>query len=197
MALQSMTGFSRAVADHEGTSIAWEVKSVNGKSVELRLRLPPGFERLEPAVRQAVQKRFSRGNFQASLTITRGASSQAQPVVNEAFLKDVAGLAQRLQEQFGLAAASADGLLSLRGVLDLPEQAESDEQRSALDAVLLEALGRALAGLEAARASEGEALVRLLLGHVGTIEELTLRAEGDPSRDPSVIRQRLADQVRL
>lgn len=197
MALQSMTGFSRAVADHEGTSIAWEVKSVNGKSVELRLRLPPGFERLEPAVRQAVQKRFSRGNLQASLTITRGVSSQAQPVVNEAFLKDVAGLAQRLQEQFGLAAASADGLLSLRGVLDLPEQAESEEQRSALDAALLEALGNALAGLEAARASEGEALVRLLLGHVGTIEELTLRAERDPSRDPSVIRQRLAEQVRL
>lgn len=197
MALQSMTGFSRAVADHEGTSIAWEVKSVNGKSVELRLRLPPGFERLEPAVRQAVQKRFSRGNFQATLTITRAVASQAQPVVNEAFLKDVAGLAQRIHEQFGVAAASADGLLALRGVLDLPEQAESEEQRAALDDALLEALGKALSGLEAARASEGDALVKVLLGHVATIEELTLRAEGDPSRDPSVIRQRLAEQVRL
>ena len=115
-----MTGFARAVADHDGVSIAWEVKSVNGKSVELRLRLPPGFERLEPAVRQAVQKRFSRGNFQATLTVGKAGGLQAQPVVNEAFLKDVAGLAQRLQEQFGVAPPSADGLLSLRGVLDVP-----------------------------------------------------------------------------
>jgi uncharacterized protein (TIGR00255 family) len=95
MALQSMTGFARTVAAHEGAAIAWEVKSVNGKSIETRLRLPPGFERLEPAARQAVQKRFSRGNIQAVLTVAR-TGVQAQPVVNEAFLRDVAGLAKRL-----------------------------------------------------------------------------------------------------
>jgi len=192
-----MTGFARSVADHRGVSIAWEVKSVNGKSVELRLRLPAGFERLEQAVRQAIQKRFSRGNFQATLTVSRSAATQVQPVVNEAFLKDVAGLAQRLQEQFGVSAASADGLLSLRGVLDLPEQAESEEERAALDTALLAAFEDAIAGLEAARMAEGEALKRLLLGHVEAIEALTLKAEADPSREPSVIRQRLADQVRL
>ncbi|MEQ1944079.1 YicC/YloC family endoribonuclease [Mesorhizobium sp. VNQ89] len=197
MALQSMTGFARSVADHRGVSIAWEVKSVNGKSVELRLRLPAGFERLEQAVRQAIQKRFSRGNFQATLTVSRSAATQAQPVVNEAFLKDVAGLAQRLQEQFGVSAARADGLLSLRGVLDLPEQAESEEERAALDTALLAAFEDAIAGLEAARMAEGDALKRLLLGHVDSIEALTLKAEADPSREPSVIRQRLAEQVRL
>jgi len=197
MALQSMTGFARAAADHDGVSIAWEVKSVNGKSIELRLRLPQGYERLEPALRQAVQKRFSRGNFQATLTLGRAGALQAQPVVNEAFLKDVAGLAQRLQEQFGVTAASADGLLALRGVLDLPEPVESEEVRAALDASLLAAFDRALAGLEAARSTEGAALKALLLGHIDTIEALTLRAEADPSRDPAVIRQKLAEQVRL
>ena len=197
MTLQSMTGFARAVADHDGVSIAWEVKSVNGKSVELRLRLPPGFERLEPPVRQAVQKRFARGNFQATLTVGKAGLQQAQPVVNEAFLKDVAGLAQRLQEQFGVAAASADGLLSLRGVLDLPEPIENEEFRAALDVALLAAFDNALAGLEAARRAEGGALKALLFGHVDAIEALTLKAEADPSRDPAVIRQRLAEQVRL
>lgn len=197
MTLQSMTGFSRAAADHDGVSIAWEVKSVNGKSVELRLRLPPGFERLEPAVRQAVQKRFARGNFQATLTLGKAGLQQAQPVVNEAFLKDVAGLAQRLQEQFGVAPASADGLLSLRGVLDLPEPIENEEFRAAFDAALLAAFNDALAGLETARRAEGEALKALLLGHVDVIEGLTLRAEADPSRDPALIRQKLAEQVRL
>lgn len=197
MALQSMTGFARVSADHDGVPLAWEVKSVNGKSVELRLRLPPGYERLEPAVRQAVQKRFVRGNFQATLTIGKVMGTQPQPVVNEAFLKDIAGLAQRLQEQFGLTAASADGLLSLRGVLDLPEAVETEEARGALDAILMARLDDALASLEIARRHEGDALEKLLLGHVDEIERLTLAAEGDRSRDPAVIRERLAEQVKL
>jgi uncharacterized protein (TIGR00255 family) len=197
MNLQSMTGFGRAVAEQASTSIAWEVKSVNGKSIEVRLRLPQGFERLEPAVRQTLQKRFSRGSFQATLTIGRAAGSQAQPVVNEAFLKDVAGLARRLQEQFGVAAATADGLLSLRGVLDIPESAETEDARAALDAAIMAAFENALNGLEHARQQEGEALGVLLLGNIDEIETLTLRAEADPSRDPASIRERIAEQVRL
>jgi uncharacterized protein (TIGR00255 family) len=197
MNLQSMTGFGRAVAEQASTSIAWEVKSVNGKSIEVRLRLPQGFERLEPAVRQTLQKRFSRGSFQATLTIGRAAGSQAQPVVNEAFLKDVAGLARRLQEQFGVAAATADGLLSLRGVLDIPESAETEDARAALDAAIMAAFENALNGLEHARQQEGEALGVLLLGNIDEIETLTLQAEADPSRDPASIRERIAEQVRL
>lgn len=197
MNLQSMTGFARAAGEYTGTAIAWEVKSVNGKSVEVRLRLSQGFERLEPAIRQTIQKRFSRGNFQATLTIGRAAGSQAQPVVNEAFLKDVAGLAKRLQEQFGVAPATADGLLSLRGVLDIPEITETEDERAALDTAILAALEEALGGLEKARQGEGEALRALLSGHIDTIEALTLRAEADPSREPAAIRERIAEQVRL
>ena len=197
MHLQSMTGFARAAGEYAGTAIAWEVKSVNGKSVEVRLRLPQGFERLEPTVRQTIQKRFSRGNFQATLTIGRAAGTQAQPVVNEAFLKDVAGLAKRLQEQFGVAPASADGLLSLRGVLDIPETVETEDERSALDVAIMAALEEALNGLEKARQGEGEALRSLLSGHIDAIEALTLQAEADPSREPAAIRERIAEQVRL
>ncbi len=197
MSLQSMTGFARSVADHGGTFIAWEVKSVNGKTAELRLRLPQGFERLEPSVRQAVQKRFARGNFQATLTVDRALGVRPQPIVNETFLKDIAGLAQRLQEQFGAAPASADGLLSLRGVLDVPEPIESEEDRAALDVVLLAALDKALAGLEAARKAEGAAMTAVLGGHIDAIEALVLAAEADPSREPATIRARLAEQVSL
>jgi uncharacterized protein (TIGR00255 family) len=197
MNLQSMTGFARVVAEHEGTAIAWEVKSVNGKSAEVRLRLPPGLERIEPMARQAVQKRFARGSFQATLTVTRPAGMQAQPVVNEAFLKDVAGLAKRLQEQFGIAPASADGLLSLRGVLDVPEMLETEDMRAALDAAIHATLDVALTNLQHARQSEGEALRLLLVTHLDTIESLTLRAEADPSREPATIRERIAEQVKL
>ncbi|MGP2492440.1 YicC/YloC family endoribonuclease [Mesorhizobium sp. PUT5] len=197
MNLQSMTGFARASADHAGAAIAWEVKSVNGKGLEIRLRLPPGFERLEPMLRQAVQKRFARGSFQAALAVSRTGAAQGQPVINEAFLKDVAGLAQRLQEQFGAAPATADGLLALRGVLEMPDAVESDDERAALDAAIEAALADALAGLENARRGEGAALGDLLAGHLDAIEALTLRAEADPSREPAAIRERIAEQVRL
>lgn len=196
MGLQSMTGFGRSTAEHEGAAIAWELKSVNGKALEARLRLPPGLERLEQPVRQAIQRRFSRGNIQAGLTVSRAALT-AQPVVNEEFLKDLAGLALRLQEQFGTAPATADGLLALRGVLDTPDTVEDEEARAAFDAAVLAALDAGLDALEAARRDEGVALGRLLLGHLDTVEALTLRAEADPSREPAAIRARLAEQVRL
>jgi uncharacterized protein (TIGR00255 family) len=192
-----MTGFARATAEQGGTAVAWEIKSVNGKTVEARLRLPTGFDRIEAAARQAILKRFSRGNIQATLTIGRVAGTLVQPVVNEAFLRDLAGLARRLQEQFGVAPASADGLLALRGVFDMPEATESEEIRAALDSAVLGALDAALAGLEQARQSEGEALKGLLAGHLDAIEQLTLRAEADPSREPAAIRLRMAEQVRL
>lgn len=196
MGLQSMTGFGRASVDHDGAAIAWELKSVNGKGLEARLRLPPGLERLEQPVRQAIQKRFSRGNVQAGLNLSR-LGLAAQPVVNEAFLTDLAGLARRLQEQFGTAPATADGLLALRGVLETPDTVEDEETRTALDAAILSALDLALAALETARREEGAALGRLLSGHLDAIEGLTLRAEADPSRGPATIRARLAEQVAL
>ena len=194
MALQSMTGFGRSASEQAGTAVAWEVKSVNGKSLEARLRLPPGFERLEQGARQAIQKRFTRGNVQAVLTVSR-TGLQSQPVVNEAFLRDLAGLAKRLEEQFGVAPASADGLLGLKGVFDLPDAMEDEDARAALDAAILAALDRALAGLEAARLGEGAALGDLLRGHLGQIAELAAAAGADPSREPAAIRQRLAGQV--
>ncbi len=196
MNLQSMTGFGRASSDHRGNSIAWELKSVNGKGLEVRLRLPPGLERLEQAARQTIQKRFSRGNIQVGLSVVR-VGAQEQPVVNDEFLKDLAGLAKRLTEQFGVAPATADGLLALRGVLDVPETVEDDETRAAFDTAVLAALDQALDSLATARTLEGQALGAVLEGHLAAIEGLTVRAERDPSRDPASIRTRLSEQMRL
>ncbi|RST85903.1 YicC family protein [Aquibium carbonis] len=196
MAVQSMTGFARASAELAGASIAWELRSVNGKGLEARLRLPPGLERLEQAAKQIIQKRFSRGNVQASLTLSRN-NSAVRPVVNEVLLEEAAHLAKRLQERFGCAPATADGLLALRGVLEIPELAEDEEMRNTLDSASLSVLEEAAAGLEQSRRSEGAALAAILLGHLSTIEHLVLRAEADPSRNPAVIRERIGGQVRI
>lgn len=196
MALQSMTGFARAAGEHDGTAIAWELRSVNGKGLEVRLRLPSGQDRLEPSVRQQVQRRFTRGNLQATLSMSTG-GRLVQPVVNDAFLKDLAGLAKRLEDQYGCQPATADGLLALRGVLEVPEDALGEEERALLDADVLAVLGRALDALEAARKEEGEALRALLAGQLDAIAALARRAEADPAREPAAIRARLAEQVKL
>jgi uncharacterized protein (TIGR00255 family) len=196
MSLQSMTGFARATVERDGSTATWELRSLNGKGLDMRLRLPPGLERIEQPVRQAIQKRFARGNVQAALTLS-GTAMQVQPVVNEAFLKDVAGLAKRMEEQFGVSPATADGLLGLRGVLEFPDRIEDDDARNAVDAVILEALESALDELERVRVQEGAATGEWLTGHLARIEELTAKAEADPSREPEAIRARLAEQVRL
>ncbi len=69
--LASMTGFARAQDEAPGISWVWEVKSVNGRALDLRLRLAPGFDALEPELRAALAQRFRRGNFSANLAVTR------------------------------------------------------------------------------------------------------------------------------
>jgi uncharacterized protein (TIGR00255 family) len=192
-----MTGFARAAGQAGAVAATWEIRSVNGKSVELRLRLPQGMDRLEPLVRKAVAARFSRGSFQCSLSLIRTSPAHALPVVNETFLKQAADLARRLEAEFGVAPATADGLLSLRGVLDIPETAESEEERGAIETGALALLDEVILGLEAARQSEGQALQVVLSGQVDEIERLALMAEADPSREPAAIRARLVEQVKM
>jgi len=168
----------------------WELRSVNGKSADLRLKLPPGYERLDQPVRKSVRKRFHRGSIFATLTLSRSTTAPA-PVVNEEFLDDVAGLASRLEERLGRQPASADGLLALRGVLEPPATSEDEDVPAGRDAAILECFETASADLETMRKEEGAALAAILLDHIARIEQLTLSAESDPS----AIRERLRMQL--
>lgn len=189
-----MTGFSRAQSDSELASVSWELRSVNGRGLEVRLRTPNGFDWIDNICRQAIQKKFKRGNIQANLNVTRQAGSSV-PVVNEAFLKDVAGLAKRLEERFGAKSASADGLLALKGVLEIPDNSVSDEDREALQALVAASLDEALSSLKTTREEEGKALGGILIEKLDELQSLTDSAEADPSRSPEAIRERLASNV--
>lgn len=195
MSLQSMTGFARAQCDDELASIVWELRSVNGRGIEVRLRLPPGYERLEQPARALLLKLFSRGNIQASLTLSRGEALR-KPVIDEELLAEFAALARRLHEKYGVAPASADGLMALRGVMDMPDTSKDQNTWERLDALILSTLEEATDALARARCEEGAALRDVLLGHVATIEILTRKAEADPSREPENIRVRLEAQLR-
>lgn len=195
MTIQSMTGFARASGSAGNERIVWELKSVNGKGLEARFRLPSSFESIEQPARQAIQKAFQRGNIHASLAVTRDADADAALSINETFLTELAMLAQHLERDFGVAPARADGLLALRGVIEMRDAVLDEEVRAQRDHAVLSVLDDALAGLADARREEGAALRGLMLGHVDQIETLTDRAEADPSRDAAAIKARLAAQV--
>lgn len=196
MALQSMTGFAR----REGTSgrwrWAWELRSVNGKGLDLRLRLPPGLERMETDVRRITGELFSRGNMQANLSVS-AAENRFETVLNQDALANVLAMRDQLAGVIDPAPLTLDTLLSIRGLVEFRETEDSEEEIAARDADVTKGLLAALADLTLMREQEGAALSRVLLNHVSTIEDLTHAIERDPSRTPQEISARIKAQVAL
>jgi uncharacterized protein (TIGR00255 family) len=194
MSLHSMTGFSRLDGSACGQRWTWELRSVNGKGLDVRLRLPPGLDRLEIPARNRIAERLSRGNVQVSLALTREAGATVLRV-NEEVLAAVLAAMNRVAEKIDATAPTLDGILGIKGVLETAEVEDDEATRAALDAALLDGLTTAVDGLIAARASEGAAVGRVLTGHIDEIERLTAAAEACPARTPQAIRARLAEQV--
>ncbi|KQS96625.1 YicC/YloC family endoribonuclease [Rhizobium sp. Leaf386] len=196
MPLQSMTGFAR----REGTSgryrWAWEPRSVNGKGLDLRLRLPTGTEHLETDVRRLIAESFSRGNMQVNLSVSTSEAG-VETVVNQGALAAVLSLREQLRDVIDPAPLRLDTLLSIRGIVDFREPEEQEGERAARDADLLSGLHLALADMTTMRQAEGEALRKVLLEQIETIEMLTRQIEADPSRSVQSISVRLAGQVAI
>jgi uncharacterized protein (TIGR00255 family) len=194
MALQSMTGFAR----REGTSgryrWAWELRSVNGKGLDLRLRLPPGADRLETDIRRLIGEQFSRGNLQASLSLSAD-ESRFEAVLNQQALSAVMAVREQLAGVIDSAPLKLDTLMSIRGIIEFREVEEGEEAAATRDADIMAGLEGALYDLRTMRQHEGRALGQVLLGHVETIETLTATVEHDPARSPSEIASRLVAQV--
>jgi uncharacterized protein (TIGR00255 family) len=194
MSISSMTGFSRASAGYEGLHWQWDIKSVNGKALDVRSRLPQGFDHLEVAVREAVSRHIRRGNVQVSLTCD-GVAMREQIVVNEPALEQVVALAERLGKRLGSPPPRVEGLLGLRGILETRTVEDSEDAARARDRLMLESLERALADLAADRRAEGSRLAGIVSRQLQRIEELTIAARDNPARAPEIVRERLAEQV--
>jgi uncharacterized protein (TIGR00255 family) len=194
MTLQSMTGFARLDGQIGRYQWAWELRSVNGKGLDIRLRLPPGFERLEAETRKRLGHAFSRGNIQASLSV-QASAGKVEAMINDAALDAVMALRERLGDRIDPAPLKLDTLLSIRGVVDFKEEDEGEGAVDALDHAVLEGLDKASASMKAMREREGEALSAVLGGQIDVIERLALVVELDPSRSPDQIRTRLENQI--
>ncbi|MBV9062227.1 MAG: YicC family protein [Alphaproteobacteria bacterium] len=196
MSLVSMTGFAEAHGAHGSLRWRWEVKSVNGRGLDLRLRTPPGFDSIEAAARTLASDRFRRGNLQASLSVEPQEGARGLRVDAEA-LASAVRLAKRIAEETGLAPARVDGLLALKGVIVQDELAPAESaERDARDAALLESLATAFDGLRRARRTEGAKLGQALLGIMDEIERLTEQASQLAAAQPAALRERLASQLK-
>jgi uncharacterized protein (TIGR00255 family) len=194
MAVSSMTGFARAAGSSGGWRWAFEIKSVNAKGLDLRLRMPPPFDRVEADARARLAKALARGTCFATLTAQREGS--AIPVrIDQAALGAIAAVARSAAEKAGLAPPTMDGLIALRGVVETVEAADDEAQVNAACAGALASLDEALAALGAMRRTEGQALAALLRQQLDAIEVLTLAADANPARRPDAVRARLAESV--
>jgi uncharacterized protein (TIGR00255 family) len=194
MTLQSMTGFARLDGQIGRYQWAWELRSVNGKGLDIRLRLPPGLDRLEAETRRRLGQVFARGNVQASLSLQAGVG-KVEAVINDAALDAVMALRERLGDRIDPAPLKLDTLLSIRGVVDFKEEDEDDGAKDALDRAVFDGLDKAAASMKAMREGEGDALGTVLGGQIDVIERLALVVELDPSRSPDQIRARLENQI--
>lgn len=192
--LQSMTGFARSEGTSGRNRFAWELRSVNGKGLDMRLRLPSGLDRLEQDVRKRISERFSRGNLQVALSLSTE-DAKVEAVLNRDALAAVMALRAELGDLVDSAPLRLDTLLGIRGLVEIRE-AEDDEQAvTARDAAILNCLGDALFKLEEMREHEGSALRDILTLHVDRIAELTTLVEKDPSRSPEEIAKKLSTQL--
>ena len=194
MALSSMTGFARGHGVAGSYAWAWEIKSVNSKGLDVKLRLPAGWDAIEPAVRSRAAEALARGSVFANLTVNR---EGAMPVarVNEPVLAAVLATLKGLAGKVEAAPPSLDGILSLKGVIEVGEAEESENERRAAEAAIVKGFGQAVEGLVGMRRVEGQALGKLLAARLAEIAALAGRAEAAPGRKPEAIKARLAEQV--
>ncbi len=194
MALSSMTGFAQSSGEIDGLHWQWEIKSVNGKALDIRCRLPIGFESLEATVRSSLALYIKRGNLQVSLS-TSGTATNEEVVVNEAVLDQVLSIAEKLRDRIGGMPLSAVDLMGLRGVLNVvePIQTEAELQKR------MDAVGASLSvvakSLTKARQEEGARLSTVIKSQLDRVEALTIAARDCPARFVDAIKLRLKDQV--
>ena len=188
MGVTSMTGFARADGEACGVAWAWEVKGVNGRSLDLRLRLAPGFDGLEPQLRTEAARRFRRGNIAATLSISRTGAPAIR--INREMLARLIALTNDLATEVEAAPPRLDGLLALRGVIENVED-ESEAIVEARQAAVLAGWSAALDRLAQARADEGARLCETLRGQLAELAALVEGAAASAAVQPLAIRERL------
>ena len=191
--ISSMTGFARSQGTVGQASWVWELRSVNGRGLDLRFRLPPGWDALEPGLREAAGKVLKRGNVNASLTLKRDV--EARLSLDMAALEQALALALELQRRIpGSPPPRAESLLALPGVLR-PTATDPAEERADAETAVRDGFAEALAALVAARQAEGARLGTVLAGQLDEIAALRTQAAATAADQPAQLRTKVMDNL--
>lgn len=190
-----MTGFARAEGGDGDLRWTWEVKSVNGRNLDMRVRVPTGFEALEPAVRAAVPEQLKRGNVAIGLVLIRG-QQPARVRINRELLDQVIALADEVRQRLKTEAPRPDGLLAVRGVVELAEEEDlSEEKREARIQQMSADFAKALAALAQMRRDEGARLAVIVAQQLNDIERFCTAAAASAAAQPAGLQARLKQQL--
>jgi uncharacterized protein (TIGR00255 family) len=196
MTIASMTGFARTAGSAGPWRLAWELRSVNAKGLDARLRLPPPFDAIEPEARARVSRKLNRGTIHATLAAQPEAAIPEVRINQDVLRKLIAAVAE-IPLPAMITPATLDGLLALRGVVEISDAAENEAEilKARVDALGL--LDAALESLVAMRQSEGGALALVLSARLEKIAALTQAADACPARKPEAIQARLAQSLAM
>lgn len=194
----SMTGFAARRGGGLGYGWTWDLRSVNGKGLDLRLRLPDWIEGLELAVRAELQKALTRGNVSLTLKVAQDGGDEAPAFrLNPHQLSAALAALAEVEESAMVAGLTlrqptAADVLTLRGVLD---QTQQDQDTSPLRAAILADLPALLADFAAMRAGEGAALASVLMAQLDRIAALTAEAQREAAARSLTQAETLRDAV--
>ncbi|HKO09991.1 MAG TPA: YicC/YloC family endoribonuclease [Alphaproteobacteria bacterium] len=194
MSISSMTGYARAVGHDEALSWTWEVKSVNGRTLDIRFRLPLGMDRLEVSARGLVNRYVKRGSLTASLQLSRAGAGAAWRV-NRELIERFLALHEDYAGRIAPGPLRLDTLLTVRGVVEQVEESEGEEAAEERGAKIMASFETALAALAAARAAEGGQLAKSLAAQLEQIARLTSDAEALAALSPPAVAARIKEQV--
>jgi len=187
-----MTGFARHQGHDDACGWTWEIKSVNNRGYDLRLRLPAGFDALEPEIRRHAGERIARGSVAATLVVKRAPGAEAVRL-NRPLLESVIALTADLPAGAGFAPPRIDGLLAIPGMIEPLEEDEATVERRL--AAIAQGFAEAVEALVAERRAEGARLEPVLAARIDEIEALVADAEASAAAQPEALRARLARQV--
>lgn len=194
MTLSSMTGFARSHGTSGPYAFEWELKSVNAKGFDFRMRLPPGWDDVELRARKLAAEQLARGTVYANLTVKR-TDTAAAVRVNHDVLNAVLKIAGEMAGRIDAVAPSIDGLMAIKGVIEVAEPETDEAEDQAARTAVFAAFEQALGSLVEMRRREGTTLHAVLAQRLDEIEGLAAKAEAAPGRKPDAIRARLAEQI--
>jgi uncharacterized protein (TIGR00255 family) len=194
MSIVSMTGFGRSAGRTGAWSWAWEIRTVNSKGLDVRLRLPPGFDMVDVDARARIAARLARGACHATLSATReGAPTEIR--INRPALDALINELASVPLNANVRPASLDGLLSLRGVVENRDAEDDEAAHAALARDVLSGLEAALDAIVAMRRSEGREIGAVLVSRIAQIAKLAADAEATPGRSADAVKARIARQI--